>query len=165
MAQRAARFPHFPFLQFPPKCTTFIISADLSHCSGLLQPAMKTALDTQQASPVVRHLCRKTLWPSPSGSSIINPRSPWALPRGAGCALLRGRDNKGCGAGSRQPREWTKGPATPQRLSGRLLLVPCGAHLLGQRNLQMAMEMDVSGGNGEDEEKSNSTTWDTLICF
>lgn len=50
-------------------------------------------------------------------------------------------------------------------LSGLLLLEPYGAHLLGQRSLQMAMEMDVSGRNEEDEGKSNSTMWDTFTCF
>lgn len=120
-AQRAARFPHFLFLQFPPKHTTFLISADVSHSSSLLQPATKTALDAQQVSPVVQHLCRKTLWLSPFGSSIFNHHGPFHMELNAlqTQMIYLGGDNNGCGAGSRQPREWTEGPAATQSLAFR----------------------------------------------
>lgn len=50
--------------------------------------------------------------------------------------------------------------------SGLMLLDSCGAHLLGQRTLQMALGLEASGGSEDNKEKQNSTVWATLIwCF
>lgn len=50
--------------------------------------------------------------------------------------------------------------------SGLVLLDSCGAHLLGQRNLQMAFGMEASGRREDNQEKHKGTIWATLIwCF
>lgn len=56
------------------------------------------------------------------------------------------------------------GPATTRRVGpGLVLLDSPGAHLLGQRTLQMALGMEASGGSEDNKEKQNNTIWATFI--